>query len=131
MAELILTSLEKALNQLELGLVEYAKTHNEVVRDGVIQRFEYTIDVAWKLLQRYLKDIAQSDEANMRTKKDLFREAARLKLIDNAEHWISHYNARNETSHGYDNAKAEAVFAHIPAFLTDAKKLYHALHHHP
>lgn len=51
-----LTSLENALRQLEDGMDKMTIDPNdELRRDGVIQRFEYSMDLAWKLIQRYLK----------------------------------------------------------------------------
>jgi len=103
--------------------------NDELRRDGVIQRFEYSMDLSWKLIQRYLKIYTEIDEASLRTKKDLFREAARLKLITNAEAWIGHYEARNETSHVYNLETAKAVFERAAMFLPDAKELLESLHH--
>ena len=85
MSSLNLEPLEKAIEQLKSGIKQSnADPHNELLRDGVIQRFEYTMDLSWKLLQRYLKHIAQIDESAIRTKNDLFREAARLRIIASA-----------------------------------------------
>ncbi len=126
--ELSLEPLEKAIVQLSKGLdVAQNEPANELYRDGVIQRFEYTMDLAWKLIQRYLKIIAQVDESVIRTKKDIFREAARLKIIADAEKWIGHYEARNETSHTYNPETAKTVFERAGLFLPDAKKLLEAL----
>jgi nucleotidyltransferase substrate binding protein (TIGR01987 family) len=128
MEELNLEPLENALRQLEEGLKKaQLDLTDELHRDGVIQRFEYSMDLAWKNIQRYLKVIAQIDEAAIRTKKDLFREAARLKLIADAEAWIQHYEARNETSHGYDQKIAIVVFERAAIFLPDAKALLESL----
>ena len=102
MTSLNLEPLEKAIDQLKSGITQCTTDpHNELLRDGGIQRFEYTMDLSWKLLQRYLKHIAQIDESAIRTKNDLFREAARLRIISSAEVWIGHYEARNETPHTY------------------------------
>ena len=77
MTSLNLEPLEKAIDQLKSGIKQCnTDPENELLRDGVIQRFEYTMDLSWKLLQRYLKHIAQIDESAIRTKNDLFREAA-------------------------------------------------------
>ncbi len=120
-------SLALAVSQLRDGFAE-ANAHldNKLMRDGVIQRFEYTMDLAWKLMQRYLKVIAQVDESVLRSKKDIFREAARIKLIDDAEAWIAHYEARNETSHDYHASKANLVYARIQFFLPDVELLLKA-----
>jgi nucleotidyltransferase substrate binding protein (TIGR01987 family) len=91
------------------------------VRDGVIQRFEVAVDVSQKLMKRVLLDVFRIDAA--RVQKNTTREAASMGLIADAEAWIGHINARNETSHTYDSAKANQVFQTIPGFLPDARDL--------
>ncbi len=119
---------ERAIAQLERGLTQAAAAPgDDLIRDGVIQRFEYTIDLSWKFLQRYLKDIAQVDDAVIRTKKDLFREAARVRLIPDAAAWIGHYEARNETSHTYNADVAARVFERARLSAGDARDLMEAL----
>ena len=130
MAELNLDPLEKAIEQLKSGLDQiHENPDNELLRDGVIQRFEYTMDLSWKMIQRYLKHIAQVEESAIRTKKDLFREAGKLGLISNVEAWFGYYEARNETSHTYDPQIAESVFEQAKLFLPDAVSLLEALKH--
>lgn len=130
MEKLNLNSLANAIKQLEVGLEEARlNPKSEIIRDGVIQRFEYSMDLSWKLLQRYLRAVAQIDEASIRTKKDIFREAARLKLISDAEAWIWHYNARNDTSHTYNANIAKSVYERAKLFLPDAKALLESLRH--
>lgn len=128
MSSLELEPLEKAIKQLEKGIERKEQEPNdELLRDGVIQRFEYTMDLAWKFMQRYLKTDLQVDESVMRSKKDLFRESARLKIIDDAERWIAHYEARNYTSHTYNRELANSVYAQALLFLSDVKKLLEVL----
>jgi len=130
MNSLNLEPLAKAIEQLRIGISQSdADSENELLRDGVIQRFEYTMDLSWKLIQRYLKHIAQVDESVIRTKKDLFREAGRLRIITNVESWFGYYEARNETSHTYDPLIAEAVFAQAKLFLPAAIGLLEELKH--
>ncbi len=130
MSNINLDPLELAIIQLELGIKRVEQNINdELLRDGVIQRFEYTIDLSWKFLQRYLKSELQVEESVIRSKKDIFREAFRLKLIDNAERWIAHYEARNSTSHEYNQEVAKAVYCQLLLFLPDAKKLLEILKH--
>ena len=125
---ILLSPLEKAIAQLEAGLQTIASNPaDDLHRDGVIHRFEYTMALAWKLLQRFLREHFQVQEAAIRSKKDIFREAARLELIADAEQWIGHYEARNETSHDYNHEKAEAVFERAKMFLPDAQALLDVL----
>ncbi len=130
MSSMNLDPLEKAIGQLKSGIQQSkVDPDNELLRDGVIQRFEYTMDLSWKMIQRYLKHIAQVEESAIRTKKDLFREAGHLGLITNVEAWFGYYEARNETSHTYDPQIAESVFEQAELFLPDAVSLLEALKH--
>ncbi|MBF0177995.1 MAG: nucleotidyltransferase substrate binding protein [Magnetococcales bacterium] len=114
--------LASAIAALEEGLREYKMYPLLTMRDGVIQRFEVAMDLSWKLLQRTLKSFNINME-QMRTKNDLFRMAAEYRLIADAERWIEHYAARNQTSHRYDGSAANEVFAHVSEFLPDAYDL--------
>jgi nucleotidyltransferase substrate binding protein (TIGR01987 family) len=128
MKNLELEPLEKAIIQLEAGIKRKEQNPgDELLRDGVVQRFEYTMDLAWKFLQRYLKVNLQVDDLAIRSKKDLFRESARLQVIGDAESWIAHYDARNSTSHNYNQETAIRVYAQAQLFLPDAKKLLEVL----
>lgn len=124
MSRLSLESLEKAIVTIEKGLIEYEQ-HPDLlsIRDGIIQRFEITMDLSWKLLQRVLKEKFGVQSGLLNAKKDLFREAASYELIVDAERWIEHYNSRNETSHIYDEDVASDVFEHVSEFLPDVKDL--------
>lgn len=120
--ELSFDALEKAIAVLEDGLLEHAQYPQLLtVRDGVIQRFEVAVDVSQKLMRRVLLDVFKMEPA--RVQKNTTREAASMGLIADAEAWIGHINARNETSHTYDSAKANQVFQTIPGFLPDARDL--------
>ncbi len=127
--QLSLEALELATAALAQGLVEHSQYPQLLtVRDGVIQRFEITMDVSRQLVIRVLREIFGMEEAVAR--KDTFREAAKLGLIADAEGWIGHVNARNRTSHTYDSEIAAQVFAHIPSFLPDARDLLQRLKKH-
>jgi len=122
MSRLSVEALEKALARLEEGFAE-ATLYPDLltVRDGVIQRFEIAMDLSWKLMQRALKDIYGVDEGEILSKKDIFRQAAKYRLLDDAETWFGHYDARNKTSHIYDNEEAARAFERARAFLADGK----------
>ncbi|OGV26221.1 MAG: nucleotidyltransferase [Legionellales bacterium RIFCSPHIGHO2_12_FULL_37_14] len=127
MESLRVDALEAAILQLKTGFMEASKhPNNDLMRDGVIQRFEYTMDLAWKLMHRYLK-LLQIDETTIRSKNDIFREAARLKIINNAEAWIGYYAARNETAHDYNKNKATLVYEKAKLFLPDVTLLLEVL----
>lgn len=83
-----------------------------VVRDAVIQRFEFTFELLWKSLQLYLQHLGY--EAN--SPRRVLREAFEAGLIANDEEgdsWMAMLEDRNLTSHTYDEALAEAVYQRI------------------
>nr|VFJ44196.1 MAG: nucleotidyltransferase substrate binding protein, HI0074 family [Candidatus Kentron sp. FW]VFJ58214.1 MAG: nucleotidyltransferase substrate binding protein, HI0074 family [Candidatus Kentron sp. FW] len=122
-SRLSVEALELSVAALEEGLREYADHPVLTMRDGVIQRFETAMDLSWKLLQRTLKDILTVSPGLIRTKEDMFRVAAEYELITNAERWLGHYEARNQTSHIYDAGLAAQVFGRVPSFLPDVREL--------
>ena len=126
-----LTSLSKAVEALDrsLAAVERAQAIRdpallETVRAGVIQQFEVAYELSWKFLQRWLRENASPEEADFpRTRKELFRLAARHSLIDDPLPWFAFGDARNRTSHTYDGDTALDVFATATTFLPKAREL--------
>lgn len=122
-----LTSLERAIDALRRGVTRStAAPEDEELRDAVIQRFEFTMDLSWKMIQRFLKGAGVPD-SEIRTKRDLFREAARLGLIEDPERWFTHYEARNATSHTYNQEIAVQVYQQALRFFKDAVGLWNQL----
>src|SRR3990167_6834100 len=118
---LALAGLEKAIASLDAA-VNYSLhlppgIDADIVRDSVIQRFEYTYELSWKLLQRWIKLNISPEEAEPRTKKDLFRLAAKKSLIHAPEQWFEFSEARNEVSHTYNEKRAQYVYDIALKFL--------------
>jgi nucleotidyltransferase substrate binding protein (TIGR01987 family) len=117
------TPYEKALDTFQRGIIRSSSCpEDEELRDAVIQRFEYCMDLSWKLIQRYLEN-AGMQEGDFRTKRDLFREAARIGLITAPEKWFIYYEARNATSHTYNSEIAIQVYQNALRFFNDAVAL--------
>jgi len=123
------SALKRALNSLEKAIDRaQKKTSDEELRDAVIQRFEYTYELSWKMLKRQLEKEAPTPSAiDTLSFKELFREAGEKGIISNVEKWMIYRDQRNITSHTYDEEKAESVYETALEFLTDAKALLEAL----
>ncbi|NJL30042.1 MAG: nucleotidyltransferase [Thermoanaerobaculia bacterium] len=118
--KLILTSFRRALASLEAVL---QKTEvDDIIRDATIQRFEYTYEIAWKMIDRHLTWMGAADVKQL-SRKDLFREAAKAGLIEDPEAWFDYNRARNETSHTYSEQTAIEVFEAAKQFAPAARKL--------
>lgn len=121
---IILSPLNKALASLQAAL---AQPKNEFVRDAVIQRFEYTYELAWKMLKRHLDESEGAAAIDPLSRKDLFRLGGERGIVENVEAWLVYHRARNETSHTYDEGKAEQVYDVARQFAGDAEKLLREL----
>ena len=113
-SEFNILPFEKALQSLTQVLKE---PKNSITRDAAIQRFEYTFELCWKLLKRYFKVNNNLDLFNV---KDIFREAGKQGLIEKVEQWFEYLEARNLTSHTYDENIAEKVYSRAQAFENEA-----------
>jgi len=133
--KLNLDSLKNAIASLDRALVVENSLLNtgdkpllETVRAGVIQNFEVAYEQAWKLIQRWIRENKTLEEAeNPRTRRELFRLAAKFGLISDPAHWFEYGDARNLTSHTYDCKRAQIVYEAAKNFLNDANILLHNL----
>jgi nucleotidyltransferase substrate binding protein (TIGR01987 family) len=120
------SSLEKAIATLKIAIDSYnamkgsiGPQERDVMRDGVIQRFEYTFELAWKTIRRYL-EIYGLEKADTLNNRELFRAGSENGLIKDAATWFDYLADRNQTSHIYDPDVAADVFSSAEAFLADA-----------
>lgn len=113
-SEINIRPFEQALLSLSEVLKE---PKNDVTRDAAIQRFEYTFELSWKLLKRYFKLNNNLDLFNV---KEIFREAGKQGFINQVEKWFEYLEARNLTSHTYDENVAEKVYKKVREFERDA-----------
>jgi len=112
-----LDPLEKAVDSLRDAL---AQPKNPYTRDATIQRFEYTFELAWKTLRRYLAIETAVDAFNL---KEVFRVAGRQGLVADVEAWFDYLKGRNLTSHTYNEKTAEETYRLASAFLPDVQAL--------
>lgn len=85
------------------------KEVNDIIIDGIIQRFEFTFELSWKLMKEFLEH--EGIEAN--SPRSTIREAFKIGLIDNGDKWISMLTDRNKTSHIYDEEESRAIYDNI------------------
>jgi nucleotidyltransferase substrate binding protein (TIGR01987 family) len=117
--------LQKAFASLSKALNRALNDPEDLeVRDGSIQRFEYTYELSVKLLKRYIEEEAPTTEnVDQLNFKDLLRISAEIGLIQDVNLWFSFRAARNNTSHAYDELKAEEVFSVLPVFVSQVQLL--------
>lgn len=121
-----ITPLENAVARLREGLIRYERDIADTqVRDGLIQRFEFTYELCHKMLRRWLAATAASpDSIHALTFQDLIRVGSDQGLLKrNWPVWRGYREMRARTSHSYEEDTALQVVAGIPAFLAEAEHL--------
>ncbi|MGC8765497.1 MAG: nucleotidyltransferase substrate binding protein [Brevinematia bacterium] len=127
--QLDLTSLKKAISSLSKAIRiadeidEKRRDEREVIIAGVIQNFEFTYELCWKFMKRWLELNTGDTTLDGAPRRQLFRRAAEAGLIDEIEKWMEYHYARNLTSHTYNCSEAEKVFEISKKFIIDAERL--------
>jgi nucleotidyltransferase substrate binding protein (TIGR01987 family) len=116
-------ALEKAITRLQEGLVRYLGDVGDTqIRDGLIQRFEFTYEISHKMLKRYL-EFASATPAQYDSMpfQDLIRSGNEQGLLAGEwVNWRTYRDMRSKISHTYDEDIAVEVVQGIPAFLDEA-----------
>lgn len=107
----------KALRRLEEAL---SLKKDDIVRDSVIQRFEFTVELAWKTAKKVLGLTATAPRV-------VIREMAQQGVIKDPQLWFDFLEARNLSAHTYKEELAEKVYSVAKAFPAEAGKLLKAL----
>jgi nucleotidyltransferase substrate binding protein (TIGR01987 family) len=119
MAQISLDEFTKALAALKEAMSFAARSEGgifEIARDASIQRFEFCIELSWKVAAKKLGSASTAA-------KPVLREMAQNGLIGDVTAWFAYIEARNKSSHSYDKKIAGEVFSVIPGFLVEAQKL--------
>jgi nucleotidyltransferase substrate binding protein (TIGR01987 family) len=120
------TSLGSAVQRLREGLARHQREPNdEQLRDGLIQRFEFTYELCHRMLRRYLKETAASPEQIDRLPfADLIRTGNAQGLLRSEwPAWRRFREMRTRASETYDGMIAAGVVACIPGFLQESEFL--------
>ena len=110
-----LNNYRKALNRLTqavrivAGQMGSEEDIDDLLKEGLIQRFEYTHELAWKVMKDYAEYQGYTD---IRGSRDAIRKAFEMGLITD-KRWMESIEDRNMTSHNYDDETAEEIYEAI------------------
>ncbi len=105
-------NFQRAYTLLREAMQQAAKSGlNQLEKEGVIQRFEYGIELAWKTMKDYLE--YQNIVLPQVTPRAVIKEAFAAKLISDGQAWMDALDARNKMSHTYDIEQFERVIEDI------------------
>jgi nucleotidyltransferase substrate binding protein (TIGR01987 family) len=83
---------------------------NEMIKEGLIQRFEYTHELAWNVMKDYAEYQGNSNIGGSRVAS---REAFKLQLVSNGDVWMDMIGSRNKTSHTYNEEITNEIYVKI------------------
>ena len=110
---------EKALHQLIDAIKTNGENPVDIIKEGIIQRFEFTHELGWKVLKDYLE---YEGYQNINGSRSATREAFNKGIIQNGQSWMDMIEGRNQTVHTYNHSILEIEFNKIlkiysPLFL--------------
>ena len=120
--------IDKTLDEHVMG--EMDELLRKMVIAGAIQHFEFTYELCWKFMKRWLETNMGSAYVDGVSRRELFRLAAESRLITDVERWMAYHQARNLTSHIYDEEVAREVYQMAVRFISSAKELLTTLEAH-
>ncbi len=113
--------LQKAVNRLQEGVD--LGTSQDIFRDGTIQRFEFTFELAWKLMQK----INREHGFQTVSPRDSIRQCFQLGFLAEDVQWLQMIENRNLTSHTYAESMANQIYEDtkkfVPLFFDFSKKV--------
>lgn len=89
---------------------DFAEIQNNLLKQGLIQSFEFTHELAWKVIKDYAEFQGNNSISGSR---DAAREGFSMGLISNGEVWMEMIYSRNATSHTYNEDIAEGIYGKI------------------
>ncbi len=99
---------ENALSRLDEALkIE----PNEVIIDGILHRFEFTFELAWKTIKDYLEYMGISEGTG--SPRENIRLAFKQQIVSDGELWIEMMLSRNLLTHLYDEKESRMVYEKI------------------
>ncbi len=105
------SNYKKALRQLDDAVELSQKRELSLLeKQGLIQAFEFTHELAWNMLKDYLE---YQGNQEIRGSRDAIRESFKVGLIDDGAMWMETIKARNITSHAYDEELVQSAFETI------------------
>lgn len=106
-----LNNYKKGLSQLNKAVeISQQRELNELERQGLIQSFEFTHELAWNVMKDYFY---YQGNIEIRGSRDATREAFKYNLISSGEVWMDMITSRNKTTHTYDEETANEIVQRI------------------
>jgi nucleotidyltransferase substrate binding protein (TIGR01987 family) len=116
-------NFERAFGLLQEAFAQAPEAMSDLEKEGAIQRFEYTFELAWKTLKDYL--VYSGVVFDQVTPRSVIKQAFAAKIIQDGQTWIDMLDQRNLMSHTYDDESFRIAFDSISrSYLTAMEQVF-------
>ena len=105
-----ISDYKNALERLKEAIEESKTINSSTIRDGVIQRFEFTLELSWKVMKYFLNSEGLTEA---KAPRSTIRAGFNNEIIQNAKLWIDMIEDRNLTTHTYSQSTSDEIYEKI------------------
>jgi len=117
-----ISDYENALERLKESIEESKIINSSTIRDGVIQRFEFTLELSWKVMKFFLNSEGLMDA---KAPRSTIRTGFNNEIIKDAKLWIDMIEDRNLTTHTYSQSISDEIYKKIvSSYYGELKKFF-------
>jgi len=104
------SNFKKAFLQLKQAVDTYDDNAEDIIKEGIIQRFEFTHELAWKVMKDFLE---YEGYQNISGSRSATRQAFNIGLIEEGQVWMNMVESRNRTVHTYHEDILEMEYKNV------------------
>lgn len=105
-----ISDYKNALERLKEAIEESQIIHSSTIKDGVIQRFEFTLELSWKVMKYFLNSEGLTEA---KAPRSTIRTGFNNEIIQDAKLWIDMIEDRNLTTHTYSQSTSDEIYEKI------------------
>ncbi|MEI6856508.1 nucleotidyltransferase substrate binding protein [Psychrilyobacter sp.] len=116
-----ISDYKNALERLKEAIEESKTINSSTIRDGVIQRFEFTLELSWKVMKYFLNSEGLTEA---KAPRSTIRTGFNNEIIQDAKLWIDMIEDRNLTTHTYSQSTSDEIYEKIVSSYYEELKTF-------
>lgn len=108
---------EDYFNALERLKEAVKQGNSDIIIDGILHRFEFTFELAWKTVKDYLEYLGITNKVG--SPREIIQTGYKQGIIEDGESWIKMMLSRNSLSHIYDEKTSREIYEYIVSEYID------------
>lgn len=116
-----ISDYKNALERLKEAIEESKTINSSTIRDGVIQRFEFTLELSWKVMKYFLNSEGLTEA---KAPRSTIRTGFKNEIIQDAKLWIDMIEDRNLATHTYSQSTSDEIYEKIVNSYYEELKMF-------